>query len=110
MRLVDMVLTFPAILRLVTIVSARWPSIRTVMLVIGLLGWLPVALVRAGRFLTLRGQLADDLSRHPAEPVGARHHGDVDAAPVPPWRGTSGGTSAASTVFDTALGAKILDV
>ncbi len=69
MRLVDMVLTFPAILRLVTIVSARWPSIRTVMLVIGLLGWLPVALVRAGRFITLRGQLADDLSRHPANPL-----------------------------------------
>ncbi len=54
MRLADMVLSFPAIIVIITIVSVLGPSIYNVMLVIGLLGWPPIARLVRGDFLTLR--------------------------------------------------------
>jgi peptide/nickel transport system permease protein len=54
MRLADMVLAFPAIIVIITIVSIVGPSIINVMMVIGLLGWPPIARLVRGEFLTLR--------------------------------------------------------
>ncbi len=54
MRLADMVLAFPAIIVIITIVSIVGPSIINVMFVIGLLGWPPIARLVRGEFLTLR--------------------------------------------------------
>jgi len=54
MRLADMVLSFPAIIVIITIVSIVGPSIINVMVVIGLLGWPPIARLVRGEFLTLR--------------------------------------------------------
>jgi peptide/nickel transport system permease protein len=54
MRLADMVLSFPAIIVIITIVSILGPSIRNVMLVIGLMGWPPIARLVRGEFLRLR--------------------------------------------------------
>ncbi len=54
MRLADMVLSFPSIIVIITIVSILGPSILNVMLVIGLLGWPPIARLVRGEFLTLR--------------------------------------------------------
>jgi len=54
MRLADMVLSFPAIIVIITIVSIVGPSIVNVMVVIGLLGWPPIARLVRGEFLTLR--------------------------------------------------------
>ncbi|MDQ3780559.1 MAG: ABC transporter permease [Chloroflexota bacterium] len=54
MRLADMVLSFPAIVLIITIVSVLGPSIYNVMLVIGLLGWPPIARLVRGDFLSLR--------------------------------------------------------
>ncbi|HYI24277.1 MAG TPA: oligopeptide ABC transporter permease [Thermomicrobiales bacterium] len=54
MRLADMVLSFPSIIVIITIVSIVGPSIINVMVVIGLLGWPPIARLVRGEFLTLR--------------------------------------------------------
>jgi len=54
MRLADMVLSFPAIIVIITIVSIVGPSIFNVMMVIGLMGWPPIARLVRGEFLTLR--------------------------------------------------------
>lgn len=54
MRIADMVLSFPSIIVIITIVSILGPSITNVMLVIGLLGWPPIARLVRGEFLTLR--------------------------------------------------------
>ena len=54
MRLADMVLSFPSIIVIITIVSILGPSILNVMLVIGLMGWPPIARLVRGEFLTLR--------------------------------------------------------
>jgi peptide/nickel transport system permease protein len=54
MRLADMVLSFPAIIVIITIVSILGPSIINVMLVIGLMGWPPISRLVRGEFLTLR--------------------------------------------------------
>jgi peptide/nickel transport system permease protein len=54
MRLADMVLSFPAIIVIITLVSILGPSIWNVMLVIGLLGWPPIARLVRAEFLTLR--------------------------------------------------------
>lgn len=54
MRLADMVLSFPSIIVIITIVSLVGPSIINVMLVIGLMGWPPIARLVRGEFLTLR--------------------------------------------------------
>jgi peptide/nickel transport system permease protein len=54
MRLADMVLSFPSIIVIITIVSIVGPSIFNVMMVIGLMGWPPIARLVRGEFLTLR--------------------------------------------------------
>ncbi len=54
MRFADMVLSFPSIIVIITIVSLVGPSIINVMLVIGLMGWPPIARLVRGEFLTLR--------------------------------------------------------
>jgi peptide/nickel transport system permease protein len=54
MRVADMVLSFPSIIVIITIVSIVGPSIFNVMVVIGLLGWPPIARLVRGEFLTLR--------------------------------------------------------
>ncbi|HEV2529322.1 MAG TPA: oligopeptide ABC transporter permease [Thermomicrobiales bacterium] len=56
MRLADVILSFPAIIVIITVVSIIGPSIFNVMLVIGLLGWPPIARLVRGEFLTLRGR------------------------------------------------------
>jgi peptide/nickel transport system permease protein len=54
MRLADMVLSFPSIIVIITIVSILGPNIVNVMLVIGFMGWPPIARLVRGEFLTLR--------------------------------------------------------
>lgn len=54
MRFADMVLSFPAIIVIITLVSILGPSIFNVMLVIGLLGWPPITRLVRGEFLSLR--------------------------------------------------------
>jgi peptide/nickel transport system permease protein len=54
MRAADIVLAFPTLILIITIVSLLGPSIYNVMLVIGLLGWPPIARIVRGLFLTLR--------------------------------------------------------
>lgn len=54
MRLADMVLSFPAIIVIITLVSILGPSVFNVMLVIGLLGWPPITRLVRGEFLSLR--------------------------------------------------------
>ena len=54
MRLADVVLSFPTLILIITIVSLLGPSIYNIMLVIGLLGWPPIARIVRGLFLTLR--------------------------------------------------------
>lgn len=56
MRFADVVLSFPSIIVIITVVSILGPSILNVMLVIGLLGWPPIARLVRGEFLTLRGR------------------------------------------------------
>ena len=56
MRIADMVLSFPSLIVIITIVSILGPSIYNVMLVIGALGWPPIARLVRGNFLSLRGQ------------------------------------------------------
>jgi peptide/nickel transport system permease protein len=56
MRLADMVLSFPSLIVIITIVSILGPSIYNVMLVIGALGWPPIARLVRGNFLSLRNQ------------------------------------------------------
>ena len=54
MRLADMVLSFPAIIVIITLVSILGPNLMNVMLVIGLLGWPPISRLVRAEFLTLR--------------------------------------------------------
>jgi peptide/nickel transport system permease protein len=54
MRLADIVLSFPSLIIIITMVSILGPSIYNVMLVIGLLGWPPIARIVRGQFLSLR--------------------------------------------------------
>ncbi|MBV9328587.1 MAG: ABC transporter permease [Chloroflexi bacterium] len=54
MRLADIVLSFPALILIITVVSVLGPSIYNVMLVIGLLGWPPIARIVRALFLSLR--------------------------------------------------------
>jgi peptide/nickel transport system permease protein len=54
MRLADIVLSFPALILIITVVSVLGPSIYNIMLVIGLLGWPPIARIVRGLFLSLR--------------------------------------------------------
>lgn len=54
MRLADVVLSFPSIIVIITLVAILGPSIWNVMLVIGLLGWPPIARLVRAEFLSLR--------------------------------------------------------
>ena len=54
MRFADIVLSFPSLIIIITVVSILGPSIYNVMLVIGLLGWPPMARILRGLFLSLR--------------------------------------------------------
>jgi peptide/nickel transport system permease protein len=54
MRLADIVLSFPSLILIITIVSVLGPSIYNIMLVIGLLGWPPIARIVRALFLSLR--------------------------------------------------------
>lgn len=54
MRLADMVLAFPSLIVIITIVALVGPSIYNVMLVIGCLGWPPIARLVRGNVLSLR--------------------------------------------------------
>lgn len=54
MRLTDMVMSFPALMLILVIVGLVGPSIYNVMVVIGLLGWPPVARLVRADFLSLR--------------------------------------------------------
>jgi peptide/nickel transport system permease protein len=54
MRLADIVLSFPSLILIITVVSVVGPSIYNIMLVIGLLGWPPIARIVRGLFLSLR--------------------------------------------------------
>jgi peptide/nickel transport system permease protein len=54
MRLADMVLAFPSLIIIITVVSLIGPSVYNVMLVIGCLGWPPIARLVRGNILSLR--------------------------------------------------------
>jgi peptide/nickel transport system permease protein len=54
MRLADIVLAFPTLILIITIVAVLGPSIYNIMLVIGLLGWPPIARIVRALFLSLR--------------------------------------------------------
>jgi peptide/nickel transport system permease protein len=54
MRLADIVLSFPSLILIITVVSLLGPSIYNIMLVIGLLGWPPIARIVRALFLSLR--------------------------------------------------------
>jgi peptide/nickel transport system permease protein len=54
MRLADIVLAFPALIIILTLVSVLGPSIYNVMLAIGLLGWPQIARLLRGELLSLR--------------------------------------------------------
>lgn len=56
MRCTDVVLAFPSLLLIITVVSIVGPSIYNVMAVIGLLGWPPIARLVRGGFLSLKEQ------------------------------------------------------
>jgi peptide/nickel transport system permease protein len=54
MRLADIVLSFPALILIITVVSVLGPSIYNIMIVIGVLGWPPIARIVRALFLSLR--------------------------------------------------------
>ena len=54
MRLADVFLAFPRLIIIITLASLVGPSIYNVMLIIGLLGWPPIARIVRGMFLSLR--------------------------------------------------------
>lgn len=54
MRLVDVMLCFPVFFLILSIIAFVEPSIWNIMLVIGLTGWMPVARLVRGEFLSLR--------------------------------------------------------
>jgi peptide/nickel transport system permease protein len=54
MRLADMVLAFPSLIIIITVVALIGPSVYNVMLVIGCLGWPPIARLVRGNVLSLR--------------------------------------------------------
>lgn len=85
MRLADMVMAFPALIVIITLVSVLGPSIYNVMLVIGLLGWPPIARLVRGTFLSLRERdfvLAARAIGAPGGRIIARHILPNALAPV----------------------------
>jgi peptide/nickel transport system permease protein len=55
-RLIDTVLSFPPLMLILVLVSLLGPSLRNIMLVLGLLGWPQVARIVRGEFIRLRSQ------------------------------------------------------
>ncbi len=70
MRLTDIVLCFPDLIIIITIVSVLGPSIYNVMLVIGLLGWPGLARLVRGQILSLREQQFVEAARCLGVPPG----------------------------------------
>jgi peptide/nickel transport system permease protein len=56
MRMADIVLAFPALIIIITLVSLLGPSVWNIMMVIGFLGWPAIARILRGQFLSLREQ------------------------------------------------------
>jgi peptide/nickel transport system permease protein len=54
MRLADIVMAFPALIFIITIASIVGPSIYNIMVIIGLLGWPPIARLVRGMILSIR--------------------------------------------------------
>lgn len=54
MRAADVVMSFPSLIVIITIVAVVGPSIYNIMVVIGFLGWPPTARLVRGNFLSLR--------------------------------------------------------
>lgn len=54
MRMADIVLAFPSLIIIITVVSVLGPGLFNLMLVIGLLGWPPITRLLRGDFLSLR--------------------------------------------------------
>lgn len=54
MRMADVVLAFPSLIIIITVVSVLGPGLFNLMLVIGLLGWPPITRLLRGEFLSLR--------------------------------------------------------
>jgi peptide/nickel transport system permease protein len=54
MRLADIVMAFPSLLFIITVASIVGPSIYNIMVIIGLLGWPPVARLVRGMILSIR--------------------------------------------------------
>jgi peptide/nickel transport system permease protein len=54
MRVADMVLSFPTLIIIITMVAVLGPSIYNIMLAIGILGWPPIARLVRGDLLSLR--------------------------------------------------------
>jgi len=54
MRLADIVLAFPSLIIIITVVALIGPSVYNVMIVIGCLGWPPIARLVRGNVLSLR--------------------------------------------------------
>ena len=54
MRLADIVLSFPSLIIIITVVSVLGPGLFNLMLVIGLLGWPPITRLLRAEFLSLR--------------------------------------------------------
>ena len=54
MRMADVVLAFPNLIIIITVVSVLGPGLFNLMLVIGLLGWPPITRLLRGEFLSLR--------------------------------------------------------
>jgi peptide/nickel transport system permease protein len=63
MRLADMTLAFPALLLLIAIVAAFGPSMITLFLALGLLGWAPVARILRSQVLSIRNRDFVDAAR-----------------------------------------------
>lgn len=63
MRLADMTLAFPALLLLIAVVAAFGPSLPTLFIALGVLGWAPVARVLRSQVLSLRRQDYIDAAR-----------------------------------------------
>ncbi len=63
MRFADMTMAFPALLLLIAIVAAFGPSLVTLFLALGCLGWAPVARVLRSEVLSLRGRDYVDAAR-----------------------------------------------
>ena len=93
MRATDTVMSFPALIIILAIIPILGPSIFNIMLVIGLLGWPPVARLVRGEFLSLREREFTLAARG----IGAPTTGGSSSAtscPTSPGRSSSSPASA----------------